>query len=690
MKSFLKNKNLRLILFGGKGGSGKTTSAAATALYLEKTTKKKILVVSTDPAPSLGDSFDVEIGNKITQIKDNLQAIEFDSKELLEDFRKKNLEVIKTLVERGTYLAKEDIELFEGLAVPGTDEVMAIIKIANLLKEKKYDLIILDTAPTGHTKVLLSLPQAMERWLKVMSLMREKHRYLMKHWRGKYVRDESDKFLEEIRADVTEVKNLLKNPDLTEFVPVTIPEPMSILETEDLIEYLETLDIRVESIIANRILFPGEPPHQTKLWCGGECEFCKKRAEIQEKHIKLIDEKFKKFQVLEMPLFPKEIRGEKDLLDYAEILFGEKEYQSILPKIAHSKFPALSKGKMADFLKKDIHPVRDYGEKEKMQRKQISNGVNFIICGGKGGVGKTVVAAAAAIALAEKHKDPAPEQARYGAGKKILVSTTDPAHALSNAFSQDIPLDTEATSIKGFNNLFALEIDAQEKLKKWKDEYRQDIDNIFKKFIGGGMDIAFDRKVLAELMELSPPGMEELMALGEIMNLMAEGKYDIYVLDSAASGHLLRFLELPETIREWLKSIFKILLKYKDIVGLIEIKRKLLDFSKDIKKIQETLFSSKKTEFIMISIAEEMGVREMGDLAQSLEKLNVPYNYIILNMITPAFECKFCQAKRENQEKYIARVKKEYPQKEIVLVPLFPCDIRGTESLKELSKFLFG
>ena len=131
MKKFLKNKNLRLILFGGKGGSGKTTSAAATALYLEKTTKKKILVVSTDPAPSLGDSFDVEIGNKITQIKDNLQAIEFDSKELLEDFRKKNLEVIKTLVERGTYLAKEDIELFEGLAVPGTDEVMAIIKIAN-------------------------------------------------------------------------------------------------------------------------------------------------------------------------------------------------------------------------------------------------------------------------------------------------------------------------------------------------------------------------------------------------------------------------------------------------------------------------------------------------------------------------------------------------------------------------------
>ena len=647
MKSFLRNKELKFILFGGKGGSGKTTSAAATALYLEKTTKNKILVVSTDPAPSLGDSFDVEIGNKITQIKDNLWAIEFDSKELLEDFRKKNLEMIKTLVERGTYLEKEDMELFENLTAPGMDEVMAIIKIADLLRTKQYDLIILDTAPTGHTKVLLSLPQAMQDWLKVMDLMQEKHRYLMRHWRGKYVKDETDKFLQETKIDITEVKNLLKNPDLTEFIPVTIPEPMSILETEDLIKYLNDLDIKAENIIVNRILFPGD------------CEFCKKRAELQEKYLRVIEEKFKKFRLLKMPLFPQEIRGKEGLRKYAEILFGEREYQPNLPKkVFHPKFVAVPKGQMTDFLKKDL---------------------NFIICGGKGGVGKTAMAGAIAVALVEKYKD-----------KKILVTTTDPAHALSKIFEQYIPLDSRENLLEDFKNLFTLEIDAQKMLREWKDEYRQDIDTLFKEFVGGKIDIAFDRRVIEELMELSPPGLEELRAMAKIMDLMKENKYDIHVLDSAASGHLLRFLELPEIIRDWLKSIFRILLKYRNIVGLVEVKRKLLDFSQDVKKIQETLFSSKKTEFMMISITEEMGVREMGDLAQSLEKLNVPYNYIILNMITPASECKFCQAKRENQEKYIAKVKKEYPEKEIVLVPLFPYDIRGTESLKELSKFLFG
>ncbi len=315
MPSFLKNKNLKLILFGGKGGSGKTTSATATALYLAETTEKKILIVSTDPAPSIGDSIDIEVGNRITQIRANLWAIEFNAKELAEDFKKENLEKIKTLVERGTYLEKEDIKLFEGLAIPGMDEVMAIIKIADLLKTKKYDLIILDTAPTGHTKVLLSLPEKMERWIEVMDLMQEKHRFLKRHWTGRYIKDEYDKFLENTRQDIIEVKNLLKNYDLTEFVSVTIPEPMSILETEALLEYLKRMGIKVESLIVNRVMMIKE-----------KCPLCFSRMKGQESYLKMIDEKFKDYQILKMPLFPTEIRGQDSLNEYAKILFGEKKF----------------------------------------------------------------------------------------------------------------------------------------------------------------------------------------------------------------------------------------------------------------------------------------------------------------------------------------------------------------------------
>ena len=644
---FLENPQLNFIIFGGKGGSGKTTLACAAALYLsQKYKNKKILVVSTDPAPSVGDSFDIEVGNKITNIDRNIWAQEFDAKELMKDFRRKNLEIIKTLADRGTYLGREDVEEFSSLSLPGMDEMMAVIKIGDLLKNEKYDLIILDTAPTGHTKVLLSLPRKMKKWLKVGDLMMAKHRFMMRRIRGKYVKDECDKFLEETLADIERVEDLFKNSEITEFVPVTIPEPMSILEIEDLTRDLKEMGIAVRTIIVNRIL------------AEGKCPFCNLRMKEKEKCLKMIDEKFKDYSLLMMPLFPTEIRGQDSLNEYAKILFGEKKFEIKLPK-GLPKFPEIPEGKMADFLKKDF---------------------DFVICGGKGGVGKTSIAAATAIAFAKKHPD-----------KKILVTTTDPAHALSNIFDQDIPLGQNPVPIRGIKNLDGLEIDAQKLLQDFKDEYKKDISGVFERFLARGVDIAFDRKVMEELMDLSPPGLEELMVLGEITDLMAEGKYDIYVLDSAASGHLLRFLELPGLVREWLKSIFKILLKYKDITRSTKIAKDLIDFSKKVREIQKTLFGSKRTEFIMIGIAEEMGVREMGDLAESLKNLNVNFNYIIMNYINPPSpSCKFCLAKRKDQEKYIKLVGKQYSSKKLISIPLLPHDIRGIDSLNKLSKIIYG
>lgn len=652
---FLANSKLNFIIFGGKGGSGKTTSACATALYLgQKYKNKRILIVSTDPASSLGDGFDIEVGNKITKIRNNIWAQELDAEELMKEFQKKNLDIIKTLVDRGTYLSREDIEEFSSLALPGMDEVMAIIKIADLLKTKRlagnvggYDLIILDTAPTGHTKVLLSLPKAMKKWLWVMDLMNEKHRFMMRRIRGKYVPDECDKFLEETMADIENVEELLENFETTEFVPVTIPEPMSILETEELLEDLKRMRIQVKSIIANRVMMVQE-----------KCPFCTSRVKEKERHMKMIEKRCADYQILKMPLFPIEIRGKEALNEYAQILFNKKKFEIRLPK-SLPKFPRIPQGKMADFLKKDVH---------------------FIICGGKGGVGKTSVAAATAIALAKKYKE-----------KKILITTTDPAYALSNIFKQDIPLGEKAISIQGIRNLNGLQIDAQKLLQDFKDEYKKDVNEVFTKFLAGKIDIAFDRRVMEELMGLSPPGLEELMALGKIVDLIKEDKYDIYVLDSAASGHLLRFLELPDLVRDWLKSIFKILLKYRKIARSAKIAQELIDFSKEVRRIQKILFGSQETEFIMLGIAEEMGVREMGDLSKSLKKLNVNFNYIIINYINPSSpSCKFCLAKRKDQENYIKLVKKQYPSKKVILVPLLPQDIRGIDSLSKLSKIIYG
>ncbi len=647
MNKFLANPNLSLIMFGGKGGSGKTTSAAATALRFHKLDpKKRILVMSTDPAHSLGDSFNITIGNKITPIKENVWGLEIDSNALLEGYKARHGEAIKKIADRGTYFDKADIEDFFTQSLPGLDEVMAIIRIADLLKAEDYDLIILDTAPTGHTMVLLSLPERMEQWIHLMDMLMDKHRYLMKTMAGRYKRDECDEFLDSQTKDVRKVRELLTNTSATEFVPVTIPEPMSIAEVEKAVNTLKGYNIKVNSVIVNRVI------EKVK-----ECPFCSARWAEKESYMQEIEEKFADFNLIKMPLFPKEVRGIDSLTQYAQILFGEAEYKAPAEVLATSERGNLPEGSLADLLERDE--------------------LNFLMFGGKGGVGKTSVAAANALYLA-RHK---PE-------RKVLAFSTDPAQALSDSLGQHI--GNKITHISGLNNLYALEIDGTQKLEEIKQEYKDVIDETFERFLGGsGVDVKFDREVLRELLSATPPGLEELMALRVIMELMKEGEYDLFVLDSAASGHLLRFLELPNMVRDWLKTGFKLLTKYKGIVKMTRATEILLDLSRDIRKILEVFSNPRTTEFVMITIPEEMGVAEMGDLSSSIAKLNIPSFHIIINMVIPPTECPFCSAKRENQQKYIEKIAHQLEGQTISPIPFLPHDVRGLQNLSELAEIMY-
>ena len=647
---FLDNPDLQFILFGGKGGSGKSTSAAAAALHLSKTKpEKKILVISIDPAHSLGDSFDIIIGNKITHITGNIWGYEIDAQELLKKYKAEHGAIIKKMAERGTFFDKEDIENFFVMSMPGLDEVMAIIKIANILNSREYDVIILDTAPTGHTSVFLSLPEKMLKWVEVADMMMEKHRYITKTFRGKYVKDECDEFLESQKNDVGKVKKLLTDSKTTEFVPVTIPEPMSICEIERLVQLLEKARIPVNSVIANRIIIEDN-----------NCNFCLARKKEQEKYIKEIEEKFASYNLPKMPLFPREVRGIEDLALYGEILFGKNGHKHYL---ASNNFIV----KISPLVQKGIEDL-------------LEKNLKLIIFGGKGGVGKTSIASAAALQLARHYKE-----------KKILIFSTDPVHALSDSFNQQIGNKPCQLQDYDADNLYALELDASQMLTNLKEEYSGDIVEVFDKFASSGIDIRFDRKVMEELIALAPPGLEELMALKKITELMKTSDYDLFVMDSAASGHLLRFLQTPDIVREWLKTVFKLILKYQGVLNLSKIHsvQSLLDLSRDIRKIQETLASPETTEFVMITIPEEMGVREMEDLSTALRNLKIPSSHTIINMIIPLSDCRFCNIKRQEQEKYIQSIKSKVDNG-ITYIPLFLHEIRGKESLSELAKIMFS
>lgn len=619
----------RLLLFGGKGGVGKTSCAAAVSIYAASK-GKKVLVLSTDPAHSLSDSFEKQIGNNITKIKENLDALEIDAGSLLKDYKNKYGGLIKQIVDEGTFFSNEDIQEFFDLSLPGIDELMALVKIIDILDENKYDLLILDTAPTGHTIRLLELPELMTAYVKVLAEMRQKHHVIVSMMVGRYVKDEADKFIEKMHNDIERIKAVLKDPVKTKFVPITIPEAMSVYETEKLIGILEKYSIPVEEILVNGVM-------------AENCSFCKSKKIEQEKYITEIKKRFPKYKIKEIPLFANEIKG-KDLEILSRILFEEK-YK--LPK-------AESKGSV-------VEPEFD--------SFKLKPGLEFLLFGGKGGVGKTSCAAAAAL--------------HESKNKKVLIFSTDPAHSLSDSFGAKIG-DSMA---KINNNLDALEIDAYALLNELKRKYRKEIDEFFSSVFNPTanvtIDAPYDRRVMEDLFDLAPPGIDEIMALKTMIELMEDKKYDLFILDTAPTGHTIRFLELPEIAEGWVRTLLDILDKYPIS---FEVGDTLMDMLGTIKKARKILAEPQKTSFVIVAIPEAMALLETKDLIESLKRLKVPAEYLVINKIVPKSDCAFCTAKRAGQIGYIKKLKEL--KLRTVGIELFDREIRG-EDLDRLSSILF-
>lgn len=665
---YFQNKELRLILFGGKGGVGKTTMAAAAAVHLAQSycNEKKVLVISTDPAHSLGDSLGIELGDEVTPVT-NLFARELDAVKLGNRFKRKNEDVIKKLADRGTYFDQQDITEFFNLSLPGMDEVMAVIEIANIFKEGIYDILIVDTAPTGHTVRMLSLPEQMLRWIEFMDLMQQKHRFMSVQFSGKsYVKDECDFFIDKLSSDIKSVKNLLSDGQTTRFVPVTIPEPMATSETKRLLSALKKNNIPVMEIIVNRVV----DAHK--------CAFCAAKQEDQRQSLSEIKETFSQYSLIKVPLFPNEIRGVEELKALADYLMGISRPH---------EFP------------KAVVSIE-----ETQACLALDPNLEFVLFGGKGGVGKTSLASAAALHLAQCNPD-----------KNILIFCTDPAHSLSDSFKLTIgdkitPIQGAGDSGQGargqrsegrgqglmtndqcqMTNLFALEINADKLFEDFKQDFKKEIEEMFDKFLGGGVDIKFDREVMTELLTLAPPGLDEIMALDKMMDLRKEGKFDIFILDTSPTGHLIRFLELPDMVREWLNAFFRLLLKYKGVVRLAKAAEKALAMSKNVRKIQEAFIDSKRTLFVSVTIAEAMGLLELERLVSALDNAKINCGGIIVNMVIPQTDCNFCSSKRVEQAGYIKKIHSIFPSRTITNVPMFPHEVRGIDDLHKIGEIIFG
>ncbi|MFX1574660.1 MAG: ArsA family ATPase [Promethearchaeota archaeon] len=316
---------LKMIMFGGKGGVGKTSCAVSSAIWAAEH-GRNTLIISTDPAHSLGDSLGVELSPGVpTSIEgiENLTALEINPKVNMAEVQ--GLTNINPMEEMGMSGLMENMPLFgdmeelSSLTPPGIDEALAFGKILEYIEtEHDYDLVIFDTAPTGHTLRFLSLPETLSGWIGKLIKMRLRIGKMFGAVKRLFSKEEKDsnnslEVLERLNNAILNARDDLTNPIKNSFIIVMIPEEMAITETGRLLNELIKYNIPISNIVVNQLY-----QDSTEL-----CVFCKARREMQQKNlVKIKDifmEKLNK-NLIEVPLFKEEIREYKKLKEMGEYL----------------------------------------------------------------------------------------------------------------------------------------------------------------------------------------------------------------------------------------------------------------------------------------------------------------------------------------------------------------------------------
>ena len=299
----------------------------------------------------------------------------------------------------------------------------------------------------------------------------------------------------------------------------------------------------------------------------------------------------------------------------------------------------------------------------------------LILFGGKGGVGKTTIAAATAIHLA-----------RGNQGEKVLLFSTDPAHSLSDSLDQRI--GNQITPVAGTDGLFALEMEATKLLEDLKRQYQTAISDLFNKFLAGSFDAPFDRQVMEELIALTPPGLDELMGLMKIMEFVEKKEFDRYILDMAPTGHALRFLETPGIVRKWFITIFKLLLKYGSMAQSGRVAELLQEKSKQLRLVQQLLVDPERCQFITVAAPQAMVVLETARLLGRLAELSIPCRWVVVNMVTPPTKCAFCDAVRCAEQHNLEKLRTLAPS--LAQAPLLPDEVKGISGLTRMAEIIYG
>ncbi len=309
------NPELKITFFSGKGGVGKSTVASAYAQLLASR-KRKTLLVSTDPAHSLGNIFQIEIGGKPTSLCPNLWGLEIDPAQENFHYINKVKASLKGLV-KSTMVEEVERQIQLASDSPGAEEAALFDAIVSIIidESKLYDRIVIDTAPTGHAIRLLSLPELMSVWMEGMLKRRKKvtKNYSQLLGDGEIVDDPIYDILNVRKKRYTAARDIILDKTQTAIIFVMIPEKLPLMETISGIKMLSHYNIEVHTLFINKIL-----PTNVRD------EFFVKRKQQQTVYIKEIVDSFKDKKIILLPLLAEDISTHRALVELSSYLTGRK------------------------------------------------------------------------------------------------------------------------------------------------------------------------------------------------------------------------------------------------------------------------------------------------------------------------------------------------------------------------------
>jgi arsenite/tail-anchored protein-transporting ATPase len=667
----------RFIFFAGKGGVGKTTCAAAWA-RAQAEAGRRVLAVSTDPAHSLGDALGVPLSARPSPVRSGrrrFHAAELNGPRAFERWLRTHRQALGEVLEHGTWLDREDIDALLELSVPGIDELVAMLEIVRLAGHSTgrdgdvgYDLVIVDTAPTGHTLRLLTAPEAVAAVAGVLEGLQREHR-LIRDRLARVARPEAaDQLIALLAEQAHGAGALLRDPDRALLHWVLLPEALSVAESEDGLRALDRAHIKVSDVIVNRVL-PDGPP----------CPICDRRREYERTIVRSVLRSPGRGRAVHVVhAEPDEPRTSAALARIgAELRSGpEGPARKSMPAGLKVRTPAAS---TVLSLREDVHTISP-------DDILACQGARLLLFGGKGGVGKTTAAAATALRLA-----------RTSVSRRVLLISIDPAHSLSDVFGVAIG-DRPITLPGGPRNLHVRELDAKMVLAARRTPLDAALNDIAGA-VGANRWTATGGRDVSRLMDLAPPGIDELFGILSVAELLAparesmpsDGKqvpsYDLVVVDTAATGHALRFLELPDAARDWVQLLLRVLLKYRQIVPPGQLAAELVELSKSVRALQALLHNPVDTRFIVVTRAAAVPRLETERLIRRLRRLRLAVPAVVVNAMTLApRQCGWCRAtalaERREVFKLVPACRRGSRECAIILAPLAAPPPRGIAALE--------